>query len=188
MIIHQLQATYQAQQDRILLRLNTTTNEEFRLWLTRRMLLSFLPQLMKVTSDMTSKQPQLASHDSANPQALAHFKKQEAVALADFDTPFKAEVMTLPIGSEPLLASTVHMIPINNEQLTLGFEEPAQGDAAARNFSVTMDSQVFHSLLHLLETVLKHADWGLALTATPESEIANALDDFADAKPPIYLN
>lgn len=31
MDIHQLQATYQQEQDRILLRLNTRTQEEFRL-------------------------------------------------------------------------------------------------------------------------------------------------------------
>jgi hypothetical protein len=188
MIIHQLQATYQVHQDRILLRLNTTTHEEFRLWLTRRMMLGLLPNLTKVTTDLANQHPELASHDSTQHQALANFKKQEALALADFATPYASETPALPIGSTPLLLSTIHMTPLNDGKLHLGFEEAADGDSPARSFSVTMAQPVFHSLLHLLESVLAHTQWGLAPAPAVAAPATDVPDDFTAAAPPVYLN
>ena len=45
MNIHQLSVTYDPLEDRVLLRVNTTTQEEVRVWLTRRMLTQMLPHL-----------------------------------------------------------------------------------------------------------------------------------------------
>ena len=43
MQIHQLSVSYQAEQDRLLLRVSSTGGEEMRLWLTRRLMLGFWP-------------------------------------------------------------------------------------------------------------------------------------------------
>jgi hypothetical protein len=188
MEIYQLQASYQAQQDRIQLRLSTQSNEEFRLWLTRRMVKSFFPHLVQISAQQASNPAQLISHDSSDHTALATFKKQESLAKADFQTPYSAEMLSLPIGSEPLLATKMHVTQLEKQQLRLGFEEESLGDNKPRAFEVTVGPSVLHSLLHLLEVVLKSADWGFVATQAPPPPETGLLDDFAAAVPPVYLN
>ena len=48
MKIHQLSVNYLAEQDRILMRVNTAASEEMRLWLTRRLMLGLWPLLTKL--------------------------------------------------------------------------------------------------------------------------------------------
>ena len=48
MKIHQLSVNYLAEQDRILMRVNTAASEEMRLWLTRRLMLGLWPLLSKL--------------------------------------------------------------------------------------------------------------------------------------------
>ena len=47
MNIHQLSVHHEERQDRLLLRLNTKDQQEFRFWLTRRMTLRLLPAIEK---------------------------------------------------------------------------------------------------------------------------------------------
>lgn len=188
MDIYQLQASYQAQQDRILLRMNTRSNEEFRLWLTRRMVKNFFPHLVRISAQQGSNPAQLISHDSSDSTALAAFKKQESLAKADFRTPYSAEMLSQPIGNEPLLATKMHMTQLDRQKLRLGFEEDSSGGDKPRAFEVTLGPSVVHSLLHMLEMVLKSADWGFMGAPVPPPPQTGLLDDFAAAKPPVYLN
>ena len=48
MKIHLMSVTYLAEQDRILMRVNTAAAEEMRLWLTRRLMLGLWPLLSKL--------------------------------------------------------------------------------------------------------------------------------------------
>ncbi len=61
MQIHQLQASYQADQDRILLRLNTHSGEEMRVWLTRRMLKGMLGHVQKLADQIPTLHPAAAA-------------------------------------------------------------------------------------------------------------------------------
>ena len=55
MQIHQLNIQYQADQDRVLARINTSAGTELRLWLTRRLTLGLLPILRRVESEQLQK-------------------------------------------------------------------------------------------------------------------------------------
>jgi len=192
MDIYQLQAIYVAQQDRILLRLNTHAHQEYRLWLTRRMLTSFLPHLVQVSEQLTPAQaPNIGhdtSHDGADRSALTKFQRQEAVARADFETAYNADLLTLPIGAEPLLPSQIQVMQLTNRHLCLSFQEEAQGDDKPRDMQVTLSPEILHSFLHLMDLVLKAADWGVVtLPAAPPTE-SRALDDFANAQAPRLLH
>lgn len=188
MMIHQLQATYLADHDRILVRLNTQAGEEIRLWLTRRMLKSLFPHIVKASAEILAPQAQLASHDGADSRALTEFRKQESLQQTDFSTPFKPQATALPMGDEPLLATTIHIRPIENGLLRIGFEEKVAGDAPPRSFEVTLGSTLLHGFLHLLEAALKQADWGIALGDTHALNEPQTMDPFAAAEPPRYLN
>lgn len=188
MDIHQLQASYQVEQDRILLRMNTRTQEEFSLWLTRRMVKGFLPHLTQLVTQSQIDTASPVSHDSADPNALANFQKQESVALADYATPFTGASPSQPAADAPLLVTKVHLTPVGKAGMRLVFEEQMAGSDTTRSFEVTLALPVMHNLLHLFEMVLPHADWGIAPTAHPALEAGVEMDDFANAKPPTYLN
>ena len=188
MLISQLQASYQARQDRILLRMNTQSSEEFRLWLTRRMVKSFLPHLVQVSAQLDRQTVQLVSHDGTSRDALSAFKKQESLALADFKTPYKAQALTLPMGREPLLVTTVHITPLDQQNLRLGFEEQADSGDQPRAFEITLGSVLLHSLLHLLELALTNADWGIVVKDDPQPADSQVPEEWAAAKPPAYLH
>ena len=188
MQIHQLQATYSTKHDRILVRLNTYAGEELRLWLTRRMVRNLFPHMMQASTALVSPQTQAASHDGGDQRALTQFRKQEALEQADFQTPFNADVAALPIGAEPLLATTAHITPSAGSSLRIGFEENIPGSAGFRSFEVTLGLPLLHAFLHLLESALKHADWGITLVEIEAPEETRPINAFAAAVPPRYLN
>ncbi|MBU4018410.1 MAG: hypothetical protein KKD09_17725 [Gammaproteobacteria bacterium] len=187
-MIHQLQVSYAMAQDRLLVRLNTQGGEELRLWLTRSMMKKLLGHLLNASGALDTAPGALESHDGSSSAALAQFKKQEALQQADFKTPFKASASALPIGAEPLLATTVHISPLAAGSLRLGFEDKSDASNAPRGFEVTLDAPLLHGFMHLLDLALKEADWGLALSPAAKALDAQALDALVSAEPPRYLN
>ncbi|MEI7764597.1 MAG: hypothetical protein WCI85_15275 [Comamonadaceae bacterium] len=188
MTIHQLQASYVLEQDRILVRMNTLAGEELRLWLTRRMVRNLFPHMLQVTADLVADQAQGASHDGADRNALTQFKKQESLQKADFHTPFNSQAASLPIGDAPLLASRVHVTVCDGGALRIGFEEDVADAATKRSFEVTLGQDLLHGFMHLLEAALQQADWGITLEPGTAGGEPLAADAFANAKPPQYLN
>ena len=188
MTIHQLQASYVLEQDRILVRLNTRAGEELRLWLTRRMVRNLFPHMLQMTTDLLSDQSQGASHDGADGNALTRFKRQESLQKADFSTPFHSQAASLPIGDAPLLASRVNITVCDGGALRIGFEEDGTGSATKRSFEVTLGQDLLHGFMHLLETALRQADWGITLERPDAPDEPLLAEVFANAKPPQYLN
>lgn len=187
-MIHQLQASYQIGQDRILVRINTHAGEELRLWLTRRMLKNLFPHMSKACEDLVSTLPQQTSHDGADQHALTELSKQESLREADFQTPFDNQALSLPMGDEPLLVTTVQIATSAAGTVRLGFEEKLPGGSKTRSFELTLNSTLLHGFLHLLETALKQAEWGLTLGEAEKTKNNLLLDAFASAEPPRYLN
>lgn len=188
MLIHQVQATYQVEQDRILVRLNTHTAAEFRLWLTRRMVKKLFPNIIQASEELIAPQAQPTDSSDLDQQAASAIKKKEALQQADFTTPYSADAQILPIGSEPLLATTVYITPDATGSLRLRFEEKTPDTVMPRNFEVTLGPALLIAFLHLMESVLKHTDWGISLGDPEKLKNISPEDIFAAAKPPYYLN
>ena len=55
MQIHQLSVSYQAEQDRLLLRVSSTSGQEMRLWLTRRLMLGLWPLISRLQTEQLLK-------------------------------------------------------------------------------------------------------------------------------------
>ena len=188
MMIHQLQVSYLIEQDRILVRLNSHGGEELRLWMTRRLSKNLLPHLVELAARIDMQPGPSTSHDGSDPQALNEFKKQESLQQADFSTPFNNEAAMLPMGGEPLLATSVHITRHENGQLKLAFEEGLPGVEKLRSFEFMLGTDLLHALMHLLEKALQHADWGITSGESADEHDASLLDAFANAAPPKYLN
>lgn len=190
MQIHQMSVTYLPEQDRILLRVNTTAGDEMRLWLTRRLMAGLWPLLSKLlTEHLLKLESAGAAVTGANPELkrmLAEFRKEEFLQHADFDTPYREEQDRLPLGEEPLLVTDVDATPLAGGPLRLAFNErPPGGDRKPRNFQLEMAPKLMQGLMHLLDQALVQSQWREAFV--PATAPASAADD-PDAARPRYLN
>ncbi len=179
MNIHQLSVNYIQEHDRILVRINTTAQEELRLWFTRRLTLSMLPMVQKVVAQWVAKQETIkspltmsaATADAQTQAMLADFKREESIQKSDFQTPYVAP-NALPLGAEPLLVTEVSVTPLPSGQLQLSFNEKLPQDNGQsrpnpRGFRVALEQKLVHGLVHLLQKALDTSQWaGTSLAAT----------------------
>jgi hypothetical protein len=190
MQIHQMSVTYLPEQDRILMRINTTDGEEMRMWLTRRLMVGLWPLLTKLlTEHLLKLESAGASLSGANPELkrmLADFRKEEFLQHADFDTPYKEGQAGLPLGEEPLLVTDVDATPLANGPLRLNFNErPPNGDSKPRSFQMEMQPKLMQGLMHLLDQALLQSQWRESFVIAQAAE--PAAED-GDANKPRYLN
>jgi hypothetical protein len=198
MNIHQLSVTYVPEEDRILARINTTAGEEMRLWLTRRLMLGLWPLLSKLmTGHLLRLEAGGTSLEAASDELktmLADFRKQEFLQNADFDTPYKEEQATLPLGEKPLLVTDVDAAPLPNGRLRLSFNENSAAKAAKeqsaqpRKFQMEMEPRLMQGLLHLLEQALVQSRWREPFEPAPSSEDPTQPDAASRSNRPRYLN
>jgi hypothetical protein len=190
MQIHQMSVTYLPEQDRILMRINTTEGEEMRMWLTRRLMVGLWPLMSKLlTEHLLKLESAGASLSGANPELkkmLADFRKEEFLQHADFDTPYKEGQHRLPLGEEPLLVTDVDATPLSSGPLRLNFNErPPQGDAKPRSFQMEMQPKLMQGLMHLLDQALLQSQWREPFVPVAAAE--PAVDEESGSKPR-YLN
>ena len=191
MQIHQMSVTYLPEQDRILMRINTTEGEEMRMWLTRRLMVNLWPLLSKLLTDhllkLESAGASLAGADPELKKKLAEFRKEEFLQHADFDTPYQEGQANLPLGEEPLLVTDVDAAPLANGPLRLNFNErpPSSGDTKPRSFQMEMQPKLMQGLMHLLDQALLQSGWREAFIPLAGAE--PALED-GDGSRPRYLN
>jgi hypothetical protein len=198
-----LQVTYVKEHDRILVRINTRAGEEIRLWLTRALVKNLLPHLSAVAKEiaaLTSAQgrafakdfgdatAQQAAHDGSDNRALLEFRRQESLQKADFSTPFAGQANSLPLGSEPLLATTAHLNVLDSGKLRMGFEEKISTAENNRQVEMTLENDLLNGLMHLLDMALNQSGWDLTLATANSFKKTSAIDVFAAATPPQYLN
>jgi hypothetical protein len=196
MNIHQLSVNYLQEQDRILLRINTTDSAELRLWFTRRLTLGLTPLLTRVVADMVAKQEAVASPhslaataDAQTKALLAEFKKEASLQTSDFATPFKDLPAQLPLGSEPLLVTEVNMTPLPGGQLQMAFSENLPDTPHPRNFQVTLEANLIHGFVHLLEKALAASQWADSPTAALGATVDQLPGEISgSSEKPKYLN
>jgi hypothetical protein len=192
MKIHQLSVNYLAEQDRILVRVNTQAAEEMRLWLTRRLMLGLWPLLSKLlTKHLLKLEAAGTSLDAADEdlkKMLADFRKEEFLRSADFETPYQETQVELPLGETPLLVTDVDAAPLPNGRLRLSFNERKPNSDKPRSFQMEMEPKLMQGLMHLLEQALARSQWREPFGAPLAVEDAAALDDEPGPRKPRYLN
>jgi hypothetical protein len=192
MHIHQMSVTYLPEQDRILMRVNTTEGEEMRLWLTRRLMVGLWPLLSKMLTEhllkLEAAGASLESADEALKKMLAEFRKEEFLQHADFETPFQEGQQRLPLGEEPLLVTDVDATPLAAGPLRLSFNErSAGGDAKPRSFQMEMEPRLMQGLMHLLEQALGQSQWREAFAQAEPAERPGG-EEGPEPRRPRYLN
>jgi hypothetical protein len=192
MKIHQLSVTYQAEQDRILVRINTAASEEVRLWLTRRLMLGLWPLLSRLLTQhllkLEAAGSSLEAADEGLKKMLTDFRKEQFLQEADFETPYDENQARLPLGPEPVLITDVDATPLPTGRLRLSFNERLPNGAEPRNFQVELDPKLMQGMMHLLEQALVRAQWREPFQSPAALEDVVGDDDELAARKPRYLN
>lgn len=155
--LDQIQLSFVAGEDRLLLRVSTTSGEEFRCWLTRR----FVKALRPALDQALAAGPRIrAQPDPAVREALLRFEQEKAVASSNFDTPFRETERAMPLGAQPVVLTRGQVRPRPDGGVLLALA-PEQGEG----LDLALAPELLQSFLALLERTLGASDWDLARSA-----------------------
>ncbi len=174
MNIHQLSVHHEERQDRLLLRLNTQDQQEFRFWLTRRMTLRLMPAIQQSAVRLEAAQPGVAATDAPSQHLLTELKRDAFLKKADFATPFDNHATQWPLGAEPLLITDAHLTIQPNGALEISFEDKSD-PAQARACQLHLQISLVHGMVHLIQQACEKAEWGTVGSAnkiTDKSPVA----------------
>lgn len=169
MNIHQLSVHHDERQDRLLLRLNTQDQQEFRFWLTRRMTLRLMPAIEQSAVRLEAAQPGVAAVNAPAQHLLTELKRDAFLKKADFATPFDNHATQWPLGAEPLLITDAHLNIQANGALEVSFEDksdPTQVRACQLHLQVSL----VHGMVHLIQQAIEKAEWGTLRSAAKATD------------------
>ncbi len=133
--LNQMNISYLPNEDRLLLKVSSANNSEYRLWLTRR----FTILLLKVLDDQMQKQGG-ASEISKKKETLQSLKK------GAFDKQYQpTKDSSLPLGEIGVLAFKINVSTAKNGQLNIQIL-PEEGEGVMFTLNDSM-LYMFHSLL-----------------------------------------
>jgi len=155
---------YHPEEDRILLRVNSTTNQEFRFWITRRYALL----LTRALAEHAESDPDISTQGSAAAkQAVKEFKHEQAINKADFNKPFKEESAEFPLGEQTRLAYRLTCNRVDSV-LKLGIH-PKNGEG----ITLQIDHNLNTSISQLLLSAAQKAQWNLGQQPVANTAIQN---------------
>lgn len=161
--INQIQMSYDAEEDRILFRLNTSNQCEFRFWLTRRYVLL----LLKVLRDHLARDPDVLSQSNHEAkQAVKTYKQEQAVSNADFSKKFADDAKEYPLGEKGVLAYKLSFT-FQEENMNLCIEPK---DDKGINLAVNPELNI--SLTQLILSAVKQGEWQidhLPIASSPDT-------------------
>lgn len=160
---HQISLQFLPEEDRLLLNLNTSTKEQFRLLLTRRYTKLLWPLLNRV---MVNDEKVIAV-DPETKRAAAAFQHEKMMEGADFQQKFIQEDVAYPWGEDPILLIKVVLKPMANGKPGLGMY-----DKAGRGLEFTPDNKALHYIYATLAKIVEKADWDIQLGQLSLNELS----------------
>lgn len=183
MNIHQLSVHHDERQDRLLLRLNTQDQQEFRFWLTRRMTLRLMPVIEKSAVRLEAAQPGVAATDAPSQHLLTELKRDAFLKKADFATPFDNRATQWPLGADPLLITDAHLCIKPDGALEISFEDKSDPQNA-RSCQLNLQVSLVHGMVHLIQQAIETAEWGNLGSFTKATDT----DPVTPPEPPRYAH
>ena len=159
MTIHQIQISHDETEDRLLLRLSTTDDCEFRFWLTRR----FIKRLWKMLLQMLEWDRAVNSQvDPDTRRTVLDLQHEGYTREADYSQQFRAHAPDAPprlvLGEAPVLlakaegkkrADGVHVLRLH----------PMRG----QGIDINVDTRLLHIFTRLLREQVARTDWDMNL-------------------------
>lgn len=143
--LHQLNISYIPKEDRLLLKISTKDNDEYRLWLTRRYCI-LLIKLFNEEIDKYGGEPAVAASDEAK-----KMYKDGA-----FEKAYEAENYSFPLGEDGVLAFRINKADGSNGNISLGLL-PEDGKGITLNLNKTL----IYMFNNILMQGVQQAGWNL---------------------------
>jgi len=152
MQIRQIQVVSDIVQDRLVLRVATSGNEEFRVFLTRRFLRELWPHLTAMLNGhlKATARPAETPLPGGEPPS--------------FEQAFREENPIYPLGATPLLASEAKLDTAGDGQVNLLLREGRE-----RSLNLNLNADLMQALCAMLRAASEKAAWNLALDYSPPS-------------------
>jgi hypothetical protein len=149
--ISQLQMSYSPEEDRVLLRLNTTSTEEFRFWLSRR----YCQLMVQALTAHRAADPDVSNQVSTVARkAVEEFKQEAANSGGNFKDDFKPSD-TFPLGESPVLAHKLSY-KVSSGKLAL-----TMAPKSGQGVTIVLDSALNFNVTKLLKSAGEAGKWGL---------------------------
>ena len=169
--LERIRIEFDAEQDRLLMRILIDGSAEVKLWLTRRCVQRLWTALMKMAEIKPDIQRQ------ANPEArnaILHFEHEKALREVKFarpgeDAPRFAAPRSQPLGPAPLLVTRIQARRLPDGRTQIGFL-PNEGDGA----HLTLSENLLHGVMRLVQQAVEKADWSLPLNLPAASFLTPA--------------
>jgi hypothetical protein len=144
--LHQINVSYVAKEDRLLLRVSTRGGNEYRIWLTRRYT-GLLRDVLRKQMEQHGGAPTLASSGETR-----RMFKQGAM-----DRAYDANSDNFPLGEQGILASRINASTANDGRLSLRIlPEDDQG------VTLNLDKTLLYLFYSLLTQGIDQAQWNLS--------------------------
>jgi hypothetical protein len=167
MKIHQIQIRHDESEDRLLLRLSTTDNNEFRFWLTRRFVKRLWAMLVQMLEWDQAVRQQVDPETRRTVLDIQHEGfSQQANYAKKFEESTQEVPRSLPLGEAPaVLAKAKGKKGERGSQLLSLYPQQGQG------IDMTLDTKLLHIFSRLLRQAVAKTDWdmNLALHGAKES-------------------
>ena len=152
--LHQINASFDPLQDRILFSVSTQDGTEFRFWITRRYLLLMWGMLGRLATQFADAR---AKGDPLAREALSELAHHEAHRDANFGTAY-AGGRNHPLGEDPVLLARISLKQDQAGRTTLSLH-PEQGPGA----DIGVDERITHLIAGLLQKTAITAQWQITL-------------------------
>ena len=149
--LHQMTAEYAPQQDRILFRVSTSAQVEYRLWLTRRLVKIFWGRAVALFH--------IGPEDDQLKNAMTSMKHQEVVQSSDFSQTHDQGNASAPETKRPLLVAGVTCGYTPEGSILLTFHT-----AAKRDVNLELNEDMLPALCHIVQQCADKAGWDLQLS------------------------
>ncbi|MFC7518216.1 hypothetical protein ACFQUU_24690 [Herbaspirillum sp. GCM10030257] len=162
MDLHQIQVSYQAEEDRLLFRASFKSDgglHELRAWLTRRLLKVLWPAILQALETQVKLDKPQAAHASADIIGMEHQASVDQIRdSGSFNNPYEAEIQDFPLGEHPLLITSVNFAQLPDQPIRINMT-PADG----HGFELAFTLVVLHGFCSLLKDAVRLAEWDLEL-------------------------
>lgn len=155
MQLKQMNVSYDRGQDRVLLRISTDQDTEYRMWLTRRMLIGMWPGIVGLVQSTPMARQQV---DPEAKKAVVEFQREQALRQAKFDARYEDDKLAPAIPGEPFLVWGIQMRAAEGGGHDLNFR-PREGDGV----HVRLQDSMLHAFVKLLQDIVRAAEWNLTL-------------------------
>ena len=149
--LRQLNVSYNEAEDRLLLKVSTADDAEYRAWFTRRFTRLLLDKLEGLFEDEVAESPAIPEPARREVAQMQH--KQE-VDNASFKRGYEAEPSSYPLGEEGLLITVLKYGAVDKDTVQMHL-----GDKQGKGIPLRLNRSYRHQLYELFLRAAERAQW-----------------------------